>query len=135
VAQQGDAPYIGERVLLANLVSRADLNGRYAMVLSFDPQYGRYTVEVDSSGEQVAIKPTNMQPVQQHTASAPPLPPVLEQPAATMTSPPRLERRLSQLPPEWRLEEDPSTGEQYYYNAATGESTWERPKVAFHGAV
>ena len=98
-------------------MARADLNGRNALVVSFDAQHGRYTVDVD--GTQVALKPANMQ------ASAPP---PLQAPVEQVGGP-------QILPAGWTLELDPASGEQYYYNTANGESSWERPKGAFHGSV
>ena len=86
-------------------------------------------MEVDGGLGQVAIKSTSMQPVEQPDAVLPPstnmLPP----------SPVPLARRQSLMPPEWTVELDPATGGQYFYNTLTGESTWERPKLAYHGDV
>ena len=33
------------------------------------------------------------------------------------------------LPQGWTIELDPSSGQEYYYNTVTGESTWERPAL------
>jgi hypothetical protein len=36
----------------------------------------------------------------------------------------------SALPPDWTEQVDPSSGETYYFNQASGESTWDRPAKA-----
>ena len=36
----------------------------------------------------------------------------------------------SALPPDWTEQVDPSSGETYYFNQASGESTWDRPAQA-----
>jgi hypothetical protein len=42
--------WIGRYVTLGGLVSRADLNGRYGTVLSYEALHGRYTVDVQGAG-------------------------------------------------------------------------------------
>eukprot|EP00900_Chrysochromulina_parva_P000453 jgi/Chrpa1/10408/Chrysochromulina_OHIO_Genome00004278-RA len=42
--------WVGRYVTLGGLVSRADLNGRFGTVLSYEAQHGRYTVEVQGAG-------------------------------------------------------------------------------------
>ena len=52
----------GRRIMLQGLVSRADLNGQCGLVLSFDADEGRYAVQMESDGETVALKPSNLSP-------------------------------------------------------------------------
>ena len=37
--------------------------------------------------------------------------------------------QLQDLPPDWIALEDPDSGDVYYANEVTGETTWDRPKV------
>ena len=46
---------------------------------------------------------------------------------------PRVSKRTSERMPEWEEYAD-AEGNTYYYNAATKESTWERPK-GFQGGI
>ena len=56
----------GDRVRMSGLVARADLNGKYGNVVSFDDKDGRYTVSVEGGGAVsgiVSLKPTNLSKV------------------------------------------------------------------------
>ena len=41
--------------------------------------------------------------------------------------PPRRAAAPPPLPEGWAEDVDPSSGNKYFYNEATGETTWERP--------
>ena len=53
-----DAPFVGKRVLISNLVARPDLNGKIGEAESFSSASGRYAVNV--AGEQIALRATNL---------------------------------------------------------------------------
>ncbi|KAL1529042.1 hypothetical protein AB1Y20_000005 [Prymnesium parvum] len=55
-----EAPLCGRRVTLAALKARPELNGLKAEVLSFDESSGRYTVRLQGSGEQLAVRAANL---------------------------------------------------------------------------
>ena len=74
-------------------------------------KYGRYTVDVQNAGP-ISLSPANMQLV-------PAAPPPTARPPGAPDS----------LPQGWTIEIDPSSGQEYYYNTVTGESTWERPAL------
>ena len=75
-------------------------------------KYGRYTVDVQNAGP-ISLSPANLQLV----PAAPP--PTARPPPGAPES----------LPQGWTIELDPSSGQEYYYNTVTGESTWERPAL------
>ena len=51
----------GTRVCLTDLTTRADLNGRTAVCLSYDRSSGRYTIELDDScSQQLSLRPKNL---------------------------------------------------------------------------
>ena len=57
------APLLRRRVLLHGLSARPELNGRTGVAVSFDPNTGRYGVQLDGSGgraEKVALRPANL---------------------------------------------------------------------------
>ena len=51
---------MGQRVMITDLVSRADLNGKFGTCIGFDG--ARYTVTMDDAegGGQMALKPANL---------------------------------------------------------------------------
>ena len=51
----------GTRVLLGDLVARADLNGTYGEVQEWNQGSGWYTVRLDQSDKPASIKPANLQ--------------------------------------------------------------------------
>ena len=56
----------GDRVRMRGLIARADLNGKYGNVVSFDDKDGRYTISVEGGGAVsgiVSLKPTNLSKV------------------------------------------------------------------------
>eukprot|EP01062_Namystynia_karyoxenos_P005796 TRINITY_DN11_c0_g1_i1.p1 TRINITY_DN11_c0_g1~~TRINITY_DN11_c0_g1_i1.p1 ORF type:complete len:1237 (+),score=357.41 TRINITY_DN11_c0_g1_i1:131-3712(+) len=50
--------------------------------------------------------------------------------AAQQTDPIRARRMHSALPPDWEHAEDPATGDTYYWNRRTRQTTWARPHPA-----
>ena len=50
----------GRRVTLHSLKARPDLNGGEGEVVGFNEQSGRYTVQLHPSGEQIALKSSNL---------------------------------------------------------------------------
>ena len=53
-----DAPFIGKRVLIADLLARPDLNGKVGEAVSFSSASGRYTVRVND--EPIALRAANL---------------------------------------------------------------------------
>jgi hypothetical protein len=51
----------GTPVTLKNLSARADKNGEYGSVVSYDSAKKRYNVKVEDSGEVLSLKPENLQ--------------------------------------------------------------------------
>ena len=83
--------WVGQYVTLGGLVSRADLNGRYGTVLSYEAQHGRYTVEVQGAGP-VSLSVTNLLLIPATVAAAagwPPPPKQPQQPPPPPATPPR----------------------------------------------
>ena len=62
--------YVGMRVQISGLASRADLNGTVGVALSFESAKSRYAVET-SSGEQLALKAANLSLAPDEPAAAP----------------------------------------------------------------
>jgi hypothetical protein len=60
------APLTGQRVVLCELESRRDLNGRRGLALSYSTESDRYTIELDAlelgveGGELMALRPANL---------------------------------------------------------------------------
>jgi len=74
--------WVGRYVTLGGLVSRADLNGRFGTVLSYEAQHGRYTVEVQGAGP-VSLSVSKLRLIPAAAAAAagwPPPPPQQPQP-------------------------------------------------------
>ncbi|KAJ1457508.1 hypothetical protein M885DRAFT_586701 [Pelagophyceae sp. CCMP2097] len=63
------APYVGKRVKVDGL-SRADLNGKRGVALSWDDDKGRYNVKLDD-GSVIALKPGNVLEIPEGEAQSP----------------------------------------------------------------
>ena len=95
---------LNQRVMIQDLGARPDLNGQFGVAVSYDQFGGRYTVEVDGGGGQIALKANNV-------VLVPPPPPP----------------RMPSFSSDWTQMRDPSSGGMYWYNNRTGASQWESP--------
>lgn len=66
------APLVGKRVLVSGLNGRPELNGKYGRAASFNDATNRYNVQVESSGETVALRPSNLEAEREAAADAQP---------------------------------------------------------------
>ncbi|VEU34220.1 unnamed protein product [Pseudo-nitzschia multistriata] len=55
-----DAIPVGTNVSLKGLVSKPEKNGDRGEIMQFDPATGRYYVQIEDTGETIAVKPSNL---------------------------------------------------------------------------
>ena len=60
IARQHTAPLTGKRVVVCDLSSRPEYNGRTGIAGAFDASAQRYAVELDGSGVCVRVRPVNL---------------------------------------------------------------------------